>query len=181
MRWMWIDQIIELESGKRIVAIRNVALAEDYLDNHFGRGRNAQSIMPAAFLIEGMAMTAGTLVGEVHRFSEKVILAKISTAQFDIDVVPGQVIRYEATLDRMDRAGASTRGIVSRFDFRTHAWAKVGVIDLMFSHIDQNISGREFPAENFVFGESYRTLLRNSGLDHLYPNSTTPAPAATRS
>jgi hypothetical protein len=38
----------------------------------------------------------------------------------------------------------------------------------MFSHIDQNMSlggaGIEFPEENFVFGESFKTLLRTSGI-----------------
>ena len=40
----------------------------------------------------------------------------------------------------------------------------IGRIDLMFSNIDQNISGLEFPSHNFVFGESFKTLLRMSGI-----------------
>jgi 3-hydroxyacyl-[acyl-carrier-protein] dehydratase len=30
----------------------------------------------------------------------------------------------------------------------------------MFSHIDQNISGIEFPEENFVFTDMFESLLR---------------------
>ena len=40
----------------------------------------------------------------------------------------------------------------------------IGRIDLMFSHIDQNMAGHAFPEHNFVFGESFKTLLRMSGI-----------------
>jgi hypothetical protein len=32
-------------------------------------------------------------------------------------------------------------------------------IDLMFSHIDKNLSGKQFPAENFVFTDTFCSLL----------------------
>ena len=35
----------------------------------------------------------------------------------------------------------------------------LGRVDLMFSHIDQNISGKQFPQENFVFTDQFRRLL----------------------
>ena len=34
-------------------------------------------------------------------------------------------------------------------------------IDIMFSHIDQNISGLDFPEENFVFTEDFKALLHS--------------------
>jgi hypothetical protein len=66
----------------------------------------------------------------------------------------------------MDAMGAATEGLVEVLDHgRPGAgWEKIGKIDLMFSHIDQNMGGREFPEHNFVFGESFRTLLRMSGV-----------------
>ena len=170
MRWMWIDQIIELEPGKRMVAIKNVSLAEEHLHDHFpaeeieGRHVGGQPIMPASLVIEGMAQTAGILVGSVNDFREKVILAKIVTARFDADVSPGQTIRYEATLDRMEMVGASTSGIVKRLRHdgpNAGQWETIGQVDLMFSHLDQNIGGMEFPEENFVFSENFKTILRS--------------------
>ena len=168
MRWMWIDQIIELEPGKRMVAIKNVSLAEEHLHDHFPGddvgGRGALPLMPASLMIEGMAQTAGILVGSVNEFREKVILAKIVTARFDADVSPGQTIRYEATLDRMETVGASTSGIVKRLRHdgpNAGQWETIGQVDLMFSHLDQNIGGMEFPEENFVFSENFKTILRS--------------------
>ena len=111
MRWMWIDRIVEFEPNQRLVAIKNVSLAEEHLHDHFaaGDGLPALPLMPATLLIEGMAQTAGILVGSVGGFKEKVILGKITTARFDADVVPGQTVRYEARLERIDAQGASTR------------------------------------------------------------------------
>lgn len=169
---MWIDQITEFIAENKLVAIKNVSLAEDHLHDHFQAQGNesAAPVMPASLMIEGMAQTAGILVGSVNHFREKVILAKINTARFDIDVTPGQSIRYEATLDRIDSYGASTSGIVQRLSHTgadAGQWRTIGQVDLMFSHLDQNMAGLEFPEENFVFSENFRTVLRSAGLEQL--------------
>ena len=166
MRWMWIDTIVAYEPDRRLVAIKNVSLAEEHLHEHFAADGvlPAQPVMPASLMIEGMAQTAGILVGSVHDFREKVVLAKVVSAVFERDINPGETIRYDATLERMDDMGASTIGVVDRFSFVDNAWAPVGRIELMFSHLDQNRAGTEFPEENFVFGENFRTLLEGAGL-----------------
>src|SRR4051812_22443419 len=98
MRWMWIDQIVEFTANQSMAAIKNVSLAEEHLHG-YPQARSSPPIMPASLMIEGMAQTAGILVGSVHHFREKVILAKIVTARFDLDVCPGETIRYEAKLE----------------------------------------------------------------------------------
>ena len=65
----------------------------------------------------------------------------------------------------MDDVGASTTGTIERLDHRDGAWEQIGRIDLIFSHIDNNMSGLEFPEHNFVFGENFRTLLRSAGME----------------
>jgi 3-hydroxyacyl-[acyl-carrier-protein] dehydratase len=165
MRWMWIDTIVTHEPGSRLVAVKNVSLAEEHLHDHFpaADGREALPIMPASLIIEGMAQTAGILVGAERQFTEKVILAKIASARLDRDVLPGQSIRYDATLERIDDAGASTRGVVERFDHGQGdgaEWETIGAIDLLFSHVDQNMAGLEFPEHNFVFSDNFTTILR---------------------
>ena len=168
MRWMWIDRIVELVPRERMVAIKNVSLAEEHLHDHFAAtaSRPAMPIMPASLIIEGMAQTAGVLVGHAESFKEKVILAKVGLAELDREATPGTTLRYTATIRQMDRQGASTEGLVELFDHARSAdgWQKIGKIDLMFSHIDQNMGGVEFPEHNFVFGESFKTLLRTSGV-----------------
>jgi 3-hydroxyacyl-[acyl-carrier-protein] dehydratase len=113
-----------------------------------------------------MAQTAGILVGHAEAFREKVILAKVSIAELDREVFPGQTIRYTATIRQMDKIGASTEGLVEVLEpHKGAAPIKMGRIDLMFSHVDQNMAGIEFPEHNFVFGESFKTVLRMSGIE----------------
>ncbi len=169
MRWMWIDRIIEFEANTRMVAVKAVLPTEDYLADHFRddeRGA-ALPVYPASLMIEGMAQTAGILVGSVNRFRENVVLAKVVVAQFDCEVLPGQTIRFEAWLDRIDKTGASTRGIVHRLNPPKTDFHPIGRIDLMFSHIDGSNSDLDFPDENFVFSENFRTILREAGLEGL--------------
>lgn len=164
---MWIDRILELSPGERIVAIKNLASCEDHLKAHFeddGEWR-ALPLHPASLIVEGMAQTAGTLVGHASEFREKVILAKVTNATLEYDVLPGEVIRFTATVERLDGAGASTRGIVDCRLAGSSEWTRIGAIDLMFAHADQNLSGLEFPEHNFVFHEDFRTLLRISGFE----------------
>lgn len=167
---MWIDRVIELERGKRLVAIKNISLAEEHLHDHFAadaiRNEPAIPVMPFSLIIEGMAQTAGILVGHTNDFQEKVILAKIGSAEIDRDALPGHTLRYSAEITQMDAVGAATAGTIDLLD-HAHAdagWQRIGAIDLLFSHIDANRTGQVFPEHNFVFGESFKTLLRTSGV-----------------
>ncbi|MCC6581635.1 MAG: beta-hydroxyacyl-ACP dehydratase [Phycisphaeraceae bacterium] len=163
MRWIWIDRILELTPGRRCVAIKNVSLAEDVLHDHFPAEGDLPPapVLPAPLIIEGMAQTAGILTGATRDFREKVILAKISKAVFTAHALPGTTLRYTAELERIDDSGAMTRGIVERLDPTRGADAAVPLasIDLIFSHVDQNRAGLEFPEHNFVFASWFRELI----------------------
>lgn len=165
MRWLWVDRITELIPRKRLVAIKNVSLAEEHLHDHFP----GMPIMPASLIIEGMAQSAGILVGHADGFREKVILAKIGKAHLDEDATPGTTLRYTATIQQMSPAGATALGIVELLDHSEpdSGFREIGRIDLMFSHIDQNMAGIAFPEHNFVFGDTFKVLLDSSGIDIL--------------
>jgi len=154
MRWIWIDKFVEFESGKRAVAVKNVTLAEEHLHDHFP----GFPVMPETLCIEGMAQTAGILVGEAKKFEEKVILAKIRKAVFFDYVKPGDTIKLEATIETISQEAASTTGRI------TCGEKIIAEIDLMFSHIDRNIAGKEFPEENFVFTDTFKSLMRSLSL-----------------
>jgi len=155
VRWIWIDKFVEFESGRRAVAIKNVTLAEEHLHDHFP----SFPIMPECLMIEAMAQTAGILVGQARDFQEKVVLAKISKVVFFDFVRPGDSIRLEAQIDMIASEAASTKGRITRGD------QLIAEIDLLFSHIDQNLAGKKFPEENFVFTGTFTSLLRDFVLD----------------
>jgi 3-hydroxyacyl-[acyl-carrier-protein] dehydratase len=159
VRWIWIDKFIEFESGHRAVAVKNVTLAEEHLHDHFP----SFPIMPECLMIEAMAQTAGILVGQARDFQEKVVLAKISKAVFFDFVRPGDSLRIEAQMDMIAEEAASTQGRITRGD------ELIAEIELMFSHIDQNLAGKKFPEENFVFTGMFTSLMRDLALNEANP------------
>ena len=167
MRWIWVNRILVLERAQKCVAIKNISLAEDVLHDHFpARGdRRPIPVMPNTLIIEGMAQTAGILVGHANDFAEKVILAKIGKATFTTAATPGKTLRYTATVERIDTTGASTTGVVELIDpaFPDKPAVPLASIELMFSHIDKNRSGLAFPEHNFVFTDQFMDLLTQSG------------------
>lgn len=166
MRWMWIDRIIEHVPGVRMVAVKGVSLSEEHLYDHFPAegGRDAVPVMPATLILEGCAQTAGLLAGHTRDFKEKVLLAKIAKATLDRDAAPGQTLRYAATLERIDAAGALASIEVDLFPAPGLPAERLGHVEIVFSHADKNMSGLDLPEDNFVFGETFTTLLVSSGV-----------------
>ncbi len=108
MRWIWIDRFIDFQPGRSATAVKNVSLAEEHLHDHW----SAYPVMPFSLMIEGMAQTGGILVGHARDFKEKVILAKITRAEIDDLVLPGDQLQYHAELDEYQRG----RGFYRRHD-----------------------------------------------------------------
>ena len=150
MRWIWIDKFTEFEPGKRAVSVKNVTLAEEHLHDHFP----GYPTMPASLMIEAMAQTGGILVGQTHDFREKVILAKVNKAVFSELALPGDQLFLEAIVDNVTDEAAAISGTIRCGD------KLIAEISMIFSHIDRNMAGLEFPEENFVFNEQFMSLLR---------------------
>jgi len=155
MRWIWIDKFVEFQPKQRAVAIKNVTLAEEHLHDHYP----GFPVMPASLIIEGVAQTAGILVGQARDFNEKVILGKVSKARFHDIALPGDQLRYEAQIVSVNETFARTEAKVYKDG---DLFAEV---EIMFSHIDQNLQGLKFPEENFVFTDQFLSLLKGFGLD----------------
>lgn len=142
MRWIWIDKFVEFESGSRATAIKNVTLAEDHLHDHFP----GCPLMPNSLIVEGLAQTGGLLVGEVNRFEEKVILAKLPKAVFYFPAVPGDTLRYTAVIESITREGARVTA-TSHVGSRLQADAEI-----VFAHLGDGDRARTlFEPKNFVF------------------------------
>jgi 3-hydroxyacyl-[acyl-carrier-protein] dehydratase len=152
MRWIWIDKFTEFTSRTSATAVKNVSLAEEHLHDLYP----AFPIVPHSLIVEGMAQTAGILVGEARNFEEKVILAKIGRATFHRLVRPGQTLTFSARVQQLNEQGASIEGHVT-----VDGGQPVADIELMFSHIDQNMAGLKFPEHNFVFTEQFTELLKS--------------------
>jgi len=140
MRWFWIDRFIEFESGRSAKAIKNISLAEDHLHDHFPN----YPVMPHSLVIEGMAQTGGLLVCEHTRFSEKVILAKISKVQFYCEAVPGDTLTYLATIQSFRKDGAIVTATSHKGE-QLHA-----ELEIVFAHLGDAYERTLFEPETFL-------------------------------
>jgi 3-hydroxyacyl-[acyl-carrier-protein] dehydratase len=151
---MWIDKFVQFEPSRHARAVKNVSLAEEHLWDHFP----GYPVMPASLIIEGMAQTAGILVGQARGFSENVILAKVRRAEFDGIARPGDQLVYDAVVERIDETGASTRGVV---ECDGQEFAR---IDIIFSHVGAGQTVLNLPDRNFVFDNQFKVLIQGHGL-----------------
>ncbi len=94
-----VDRVLEMEPGKRIVAVKNVTINEPVFLGHFP----GRPVMPGVMLIEGMAQAGGLLL--LHdipdRQNKLLLFASIEGAKFRRPVVPGDQVRYEIEVLRL--------------------------------------------------------------------------------
>ena len=92
-----IDRVIVLESGKKIVALKNVTINEPFFQGHFP----TKPIMPGVLIIEAMAQAGGVLViesmpKELH--GQSVYFLGMDKVRFRKPVVPGDQIIFEVEI-----------------------------------------------------------------------------------
>src|SRR5437870_5037016 len=149
MRWIWIDRFVKFERGKSARALKNLSLAEDYFEQHLP----GYPIMPACFILEGLAQTGGILVGEANDFREKVVLAKFPSARFHREVLAGEQLTYETEIQVLRPEGAAVVGRVKVGE------ELIAEAEIFFAHLDQSRSGVDFGEKNFVFSGELKYLL----------------------
>ena len=84
----FVDRILEMNPGERVVALKNVTVDDPHLQGHFP----GNPLVPGVLLVEAMAQTAGVLLPE----GSSAVLAQIKEARFRRPVVPGDQVRIEA-------------------------------------------------------------------------------------
>jgi 3-hydroxyacyl-[acyl-carrier-protein] dehydratase len=138
MRWFWIDRFLEFERGRRAVTLKNVSVAEEHLEDPV----SGVPKLHASLIVEGIAQTGGLLIGESHGFEKRVVLAKVSKAEFYELAIQGDQLRYTVNVDRSGAEGAMISGEV-HLDGRLLA-----KIDLFFAYLDDR-----FPKQLFNPGD----------------------------
>jgi 3-hydroxyacyl-[acyl-carrier-protein] dehydratase len=96
-----VDRVLELERGKRILALKNVTFNEPYFVGHFPH----RPVMPGVLMLEALAQTAALLSFEssedIRREESVVYFVGIDGARFKRPVEPGDQLMLEATIDRV--------------------------------------------------------------------------------
>lgn len=106
MRFLLIDRFTEWQPGKRARAVKNVALSEDFFDDHFP----LSPVMPGVLILEGMAQLSGLLVEETVRRETgrnvKALLTIVERTKFRCSAYPGDRLEYLASVVSINEAGA---------------------------------------------------------------------------
>ena len=93
-----VDAVLEHEPGKRLVAVKNVTVGEDFFQGHFP----GTPVMPGVLMIETLAQAAALLLvqsplpGGVP--AGRAFLRGVDNVKFRRQVTPGDRLRMEVTL-----------------------------------------------------------------------------------
>ena len=94
-----VDRIIEIEPGKRAVAVKNVSLDEPYFQGHFPK----EPVTPWVLILEALAQTGGIAFhASLEREGEGVsFLARIDEFRIKRKVIPGDQVILEAKIEHI--------------------------------------------------------------------------------
>jgi len=105
MRFFLIDKINEWNVGKTAKAVKNIALSEDFFDDHFPR----RPVMPGVLIVEGMAQLSGLLLEaslkEQYGEDAKAILTVLERTKFRDLVKPGDTLIYTTEITSVNKNG----------------------------------------------------------------------------
>jgi len=91
--FLLVDRVLEVDPGKRLLAIKNVTINEPFFEGHFP----AKPVMPGVLLIEAMAQATGLLAMESADVPKEAIyyLVGVDKVRFKRPVVPGDQLHFE--------------------------------------------------------------------------------------
>lgn len=102
--FLLVDRVLELEEGRRILALKNVTMNEPFFAGHFPH----RPVMPGVMILEALAQAAAILAfdkaGVMPDDKTLFYFAGIDSARFKRPVEPGDQLMLHATLER-SRAG----------------------------------------------------------------------------
>lgn len=108
--FLLVDRVLELEEGKRAVAIKNVTINEEFFNGHFPN----YPVMPGVLIVEALAQVSAIIMltkeGNEGRLG---LLAGIDQCRFKKQVKPGDQLRLEVEITRLKGAIGKGRGIAT--------------------------------------------------------------------
>jgi len=110
--FLLVDRVIEVEPGRRIVALKNVTINEPFFTGHFPH----RPIMPGVLLCEAVVQAGGLLAYDsstIEAASSKALamLTALDRVRFRHQVTPGDQIRLEVETVRRRGLFWKMRGV----------------------------------------------------------------------
>jgi len=108
--FLLVDRVLELEEGKRAVAIKNVTINEEFFNGHFPN----YPVMPGVLIVEALAQVSAIIMltkeGNQGRLG---LLAGIDNCRFKKQVKPGDQLCLEVEITRLKGAIGKGRGVAT--------------------------------------------------------------------
>lgn len=98
--FVFVDKVLELEKGRRILCQKNVTISEPCFEGHFPD----MPLFPGVLIIEAMAQSSIILFqksGEVKATENHVFVLGSARSHFFNPVFPGDVLLIEVTVDKL--------------------------------------------------------------------------------
>jgi 3-hydroxyacyl-[acyl-carrier-protein] dehydratase len=96
--FLLIDEVLELEPGRRVLARKRVREDEWYLAGHFP----GRPVMPGVLIVEAMAQTGAVAVlAQEENRGRLALFAGIDDTRFKRIVEPGDELELECTLEQV--------------------------------------------------------------------------------
>jgi 3-hydroxyacyl-[acyl-carrier-protein] dehydratase len=107
MKFVLIDKIVSLETGKTLSAVKCVSLAEEYLADHFP----TFPVLPGVLLLEGLVESAGWLVRTTQDFAHSmVLLEQARNVKYKSFLAPGSAVQYHVEAKTIEERISSFSG-----------------------------------------------------------------------
>ncbi|CAN5717183.1 3-hydroxyacyl-ACP dehydratase FabZ [soil metagenome] len=108
--FLLVDRIIEIETGKRAVGIKNVSINEPFFQGHFPQ----YAVMPGVLIVEALAQVGGVALGQMEEYRGRLaFFAGIDKVRFKRQVRPGDTLRLEVELNQVRRNIGTGSGIAT--------------------------------------------------------------------
>ena len=103
-----VDRVLEIEPGRRVVALKNVTMNEPFFQGHFP----GAPVMPGVLIIEALAQAGAVLLlSDIpDRASKLVYFTGIDEARFRRPVVPGDQVRLTMEVLKLRARTCKMRG-----------------------------------------------------------------------
>ena len=105
--FLLIDKVVDLQPNKKLIAIKNVSVNEQYFAGHFPD----EKVMPGVLIIEALAQIGGVLLSQELEHKGKVaILLSLDKVKFRRAVRPGDQLILRAETIRVRSSTGHIRG-----------------------------------------------------------------------
>jgi 3-hydroxyacyl-[acyl-carrier-protein] dehydratase len=105
MHFDLVDRVLEI-SGTRIITLKQVSAAEEYLQDHFA----TFPVLPGVMMLEAMVQAARKLAEHRDPSAPPLVLGKVRALKYGRFVKPGAALRVEVTLAKTDGGTLDFKG-----------------------------------------------------------------------